>query len=980
MARTTHTQGDRIGGYSVTRLEPLQPIEGSYLELEHERTGARHIHVDCADDNNGFAVLLPTVPTDSTGVAHILEHVVLAGSERYPVRDPFFSMTRRSLATFMNAFTASDWTMYLFSTRNATDFTNLLEVYLDATFFPRLEEDSFRQEGVRFEYEVPEDPMSGLRYKGVVFNEMKGALATPQAAVSRAIGKTLFPGLTYAYVSGGDPEAIPDLTWEGLRRFHAVHYHPSHARFFTYGDRALERTLELIEHRVLTRFERAQGDVSIPDVKRFIRPVAAEERFPVSVQEDQTRAAQGLVAWVTAPSADSFRMLALKVLSEVLLANPGSPLRKALVDSGLGSAMADGTGLHDDFREAVFGAGLKGMEIEDASRVESVVLETLGRLAESGLDREQVEAAIHHLEFDKRERSNAGFPYALKVLFACLPQYLYGGDSYRALNFDADLARLQAERSEGPFFEDLIRTELLNNSHRALLTVRPDPELEARARVRELDRLAAIEAALTGEAKARIVSDAKRLKADQEREPDLSPLPTLALSDIPMQFEDVAVRETKVGGVVVEFYPQPTNGITYVDIRSDFSTLSPELKDMLPLFSRALTQSGAAGQDYVETASRIATYSGGIGAAPQVQSLADQDDYRQSFVLSGRALDRDAKQFVDLLSDLIARLELQPKRLKEIVSEIATRLESSISGLGFQFAISAAHARLDSEGAMNDRLQGLPMLRTTRRLAAMDEGQLDHVISELDEVRRRLYTRRGVRIVVTCEEGMIETLTAHLTALVAALFPDGGHGQANRPDPVVKAADARTLPVPVAFNVRMFRTVRYTHPDAAPLLVLANYVRDTFLHRELREKGGAYGGYAQAGIASGTFYFGSYRDPNIVRTYDVFDQAVAWVAEREIAPEPLKEAILGACGDVDPLESPDIRGRREATNRQTGFTRPERERFKKRLLSVQASDLRRVAETYLAGQSAVQSTVAGPELIEAARADRPGLFQVVEAV
>src|SRR5207253_1225571 len=405
MAKTTSSE---VAGYAITRREPLDRLEGNYLELEHQRTGARHIHIETPDDNNAFAVFFPTPPSDSTGVAHILEHVVLAGSQRFPVRDPFFSMTRRSLATFMNALTGSDWTMYLFSTRNAKDFKNLLDVYLDATFFPKLSEDSFKQEGIRFEYEDPADPNSGLRYKGVVFNEMKGALATPGAAVDRAVGKALFPGLPYAYVSGGDPQDIPNLTWDHLKQFHARYYHPSNARFYTYGNQSLETTLETIERSALSRFQRIEVDSSIPDVKRFAQPTAAVEPYPAVAAEDNEPKAEALTAWVTVPSADSFRALAMKVLSEVLLSNAGSPLRKALIDSGLGSALADGSGFHDDYKEAVFGAGLKGVAAEDAEKVQQVVLETLDRVADRGVDASQVDAAIHHLEFEKRERANAG--------------------------------------------------------------------------------------------------------------------------------------------------------------------------------------------------------------------------------------------------------------------------------------------------------------------------------------------------------------------------------------------------------------------------------------------------------------------------------------------------------------------------------------------------------------------------------------------
>jgi presequence protease len=983
MAKAADPTIGTIGGYTIRRREPLDRIEGAYMELEHERTGARHIHIEARDDNNAFAVFFPTVPKDSTGVAHILEHVVLAGSQRFPVRDPFFSMTRRSLATFMNAMTGADRTTYLFSSRNSKDFMNLLDVYLDATFFPRLSEDSFKQEGVRLEFEDPIDPTSGLRYKGVVFNEMKGGLATPQAAMQRAMGRSLFPGLTYAHEPGGDPEDIPNLTWEQLRRFHATHYHPSNAHFFTYGDQPLEQTLEVIERNVLSRFQRIEIDTAIPAVKRFTKPIAAVEPYPITAGEDHTRKSQALVAWVTVATADTFRLLAMSVLSDVLLSNAGSPLRKALIDSGLGPALADGSGLHDQsYRESVFGAGLKDIKAEDADKVQRVVLDTLERVADEGLDKSQVDATIHRLEFEKRERSNAGYPYGLKVLFTCEPPYHYGGDPYDALNFDADLEHLEQARAEGRFFENLIRAELLDNPHRALLTIVPDPDLEERQRQNELDRLAAVEAGLDAADKARIVAESQRLKADQEAKQNLESLPTLELGDIPMKFEDVPRRAVDVAGATIEFFPQPTNGVTYLDIRSDFSALTPQEKELLPLFSRVLTQSGVAGQDYVQVASRIAAVTGGVGAVPQVQSLAATDDYIQSFVLSGRALDRNAQPFVELLTDLTARLEIDPKRLQEVIAEMATRLESAISSLGFQFAILRAHSKLTSEGAINDRLQGIGMLHSMRRLARLgdDAGHLKELIGRLDAIRTRLFRHGAVRFVVTCEEGMMAPLQTLLEDLVSALPTGQEQGHVEKPKPIELAPEALTAAVPVAFNVRIFKTVRFTHPDASALLVLANYLQDTFLHRELREKGGAYGGYAQAGIGSGTFYFGSYRDPNIVRTYDVFDQAVRWVTDRDIEAESLKEAILGACGYVDPLESPDIKGRREATNRATGFTREERERFKQRLLQVTADDLRRIARTYLAVAHPVQATVAGPELVEAARKERPGLFEVVAPV
>ena len=980
MAETTTKGVDAIGGYSIVRREPLDRLEGSYIELKHERTGARHIHIECDDDNNAFVVFFPTTPKDSTGVAHILEHVVLAGSQRFPVRDPFFSMTRRSLATFMNAFTSADATIYPFSTRNHKDFMNLLDVYLDATFFPRLEEDSFKQEGVRFEFEVPDDPHSGLRYKGVVYNEMKGALASPQAAMQHAVGKGLFPGLTYSFISGGDPEHIPDLSWQKLRIFHAVHYHPSNAFFYTYGNQSLVQTLDAIERNALSRFEPIRVDTSIPDVKKFSKPGRLSETYPVAAGEDGSHKSQALVGWVTVPTKDSFLLLSMRVLSEVLLGNAGSPLRKALIDSKLGTAMADGSGLQDDYRETVFGAGLKDVATDDAPKVEKLVLDTLEGLADEGLDSEQVDAVIHRLEFEKRERSNAGFPYALKVMFGCLAPYSYGGDPYSGLNFDADLAHLERVRTEGRWFENLIRSELLDNAHRVLITISPDPELEERKRQKELERLAAVEATLTEADRKKIVGDALRLKAAQDAKQDLDLLPTLELTDIPMKFESVTSQTANIGGATVDFYPMPTNGVTYIDLRVDFSVLSEDLQGLLPLFGRALTQSGAAGQDYVQVARRIAARTGGIGAAPSVQSLAAVEDYLPSFIVSGKALDRNVGPFIEIVSDLISRLEIDPGRLKEIIAETATRLESSLANLGLQFAILLTQAKLSSEGALNERLQGIDMLHRVRELAKVDGAELDMVVEKLQEIRTSLFRAKSLQVVVTCEESMMKTVGDLLAPMIEALEHEPARGRAPKPPTLAPVPEARIASVPVAFNVRSFSTVRYTDPDAPVLLVLSNYLRDTFLHRELREKGGAYGGFAQASTGAGLFYLGSYRDPNIVRTYSVYDQAVAWVVDGEIDQEALKEAILGSCGDVDPLESPDIKGRREAVNRLTGFTREERERFKKRLLEVTGVDLKRVTERYLRNGRSAQATVAGGELIAVAQKEQPGLFEVVAPV
>ena len=972
----TYKPGTQIGVHRVERVEPLENMHGTYIELTHTKTGARHIHIAVEEDNQTFLVLFPTVPTDSTGVAHILEHVCLAGSERFPVKDPFFSMIPRSLNTFMNAFTSSDWTCYLFSTRNTKDFFNLLDVYLDASFFPRIEEESFNQEGHRLEFEQGDDPTSGLRFKGVVFNEMKGAMASAGAVMGRSIGKALFPDLTYANNSGGEPSDIPNLTWEQLKNFHAEHYHPSNALFFTYGNLPLEQILSEIETKALSRFDKIDVDVSIPDQKRFSAPQVFEDTYPLSKEEDPSKKSEALVAWGTTNVSNSFDILALKVLREVLLGNPGAPLHKALITSGLGEALADGTGFQDNYKEAVFAAGLKGIADSDAKKVEQIVIDTLEKLANEGVDQEQVDAAIHQLEIESREVSNAGFPYGFKVFFNLAGSYIYGGDPYRALQFDEDVATLQKERAAGPFFENLIRRFLLDNTHRSLIILRPDQEKDDKSLQAELARLAEIEKGLTEDDKAKIVARAKALKDRQELKQDVSVLPTLELSDVPMDFEDVPSQTEKIGGATVGLFPQPTNGITYIDIRSDFTGLDDRLKDYLPLFAFAVPKMGAAGDDYVKMSTRIAAYTGGIAAGAGVRPIAGEEGaFRSSLTVAGKSLARNHEKFVGILKDLLTDVTFEPKRLKEVISQYKTQREAFVVQAGMMLATSLASSNLSAVAAMNERLSGLAGLKFLKDLAKLGEDELGSVIADLNAVKDYLFRNNALNICVTSDEKNFPEIKSLLEDTLSAL-PSEPAPIANAPSAKLGGKNqARTTAVPVVYNAKVVPTVGFTHPDAPALFVLGNLMKSTYLHREIREKGGAYGSDSSLDFEKALFTFWSYRDPNVVRTFNVFDSAVKEVIDNPIEADDLKEAILRSCSEIDPLESPDLKGRRRFFDELAGYSIGLKAKFKQGLLEVKAEDVKRVAETYLTSEGSL-AIVGNPEKIAEGNKELGDIFEV----
>ncbi|MEE8398643.1 MAG: insulinase family protein, partial [Desulfobacterales bacterium] len=505
--------GDSLYGYTVTRIEELKDIAAVYYELKHSKTGARHIHISASDTDNAFGVAFKTVPTDSTGVAHILEHTALCGSGQYPVRDPFFSMIKRSLNTFMNAFTASDWTMYPFSTQNRKDYYNLMSVYLDAAFFPNLDALSFKQEGHRLEMETSDGDSDSQRllYKGVVYNEMKGAMSSPRDILIHALLRCLYPSTTYSHNSGGDPTAIPALTHEQLIAFHRRHYHPSNAYFYTYGNLPLKDHLQSISESILSRFEPIDPKTDVPSQPRWDKPKVERAFYPLEKEEDSGKKCQVCVAWLTADIKDSFETLALALLEGILLSNPASPLRKALIDSGLGAALSDGSGFDADNRDTLFACGLKDVAESSAPEIETIIFDTLRGLAEGGIDKGLIESAIHQIEFHRKEITHTPYPYGLKLLLGISGTWLHGGDPVSVLQLDADFAALREELSKGPFFEDRIKRYFLDNSHRVLFTLVPDPTMAQKENDRESGQLDGILTGLSDSDTERIISNAKAL-------------------------------------------------------------------------------------------------------------------------------------------------------------------------------------------------------------------------------------------------------------------------------------------------------------------------------------------------------------------------------------------------------------------------------------------------------------------------------------
>ena len=958
-------------GYRSVRQARLAWLPGTFHELVHEPTGARHIHIEHPDENVACNIVIRTHPTNSTGVPHILEHSVLNGSRLYDVRSVFFEMTKRSLATFMNAMTRDDSTQYPFATRSRDDFQNLLKVYLDAVFFPTLSEDTFLQEGWRYEFENKDDPASQLLYKGVVFNEMKATMAGDGFIMWMAVGAGLFPGTPYATNFGGDAEVMPDLTWQGLRDFHARHYHPANAIFVTAGGIPVDEILPAIAEQCLAEFSKRDPIGPVPDVEPFAAPRRLE--VPKAAPPvDPDRAGQTLVAWATrrlAGDADTAATFAL--LNQVLLGHNAAPLRKRLVDSGLGTAPADLSGYTGIHRQATFSAGLKGCAPADADRIEDLVLTSLEEIARQGIDRSTIEGALDRFEFSVRERDGN---YSLGLTMRPVRAALDGLDTLAALDLEPTVERLRARAQEPGFLEAVIRDDLLANNHRCTVVLIPDADLNDRRRRAELSKLSDIQGTLPEEQRASIVEVAGRLAARQSAKTDVSSLPDLPLTEVPLRFEEPEFEEVDAAGSSLYVFPLPTSGVSYLHLAADFSDLPPDLKGLLPVLARALPRLPAGGRSADANSERIARETGGISAAARVQPMVDGREHFEWFVIQGKALDRRQDALVELAGDLLQSLVIDPSIVAKVVREMHQQAEASLAASGLLFAVTLASGRLDAVGALGDRLNGHGQLLTLRRLS--DPAALDGLLADLARVRDHIFARGRFRVAVTATEkdasGLADAMKSRLTGLPEAR--SAGTGGAI---PLLAGrSEARTTNTAIAFNVAGFRTVPYTHPDAPALSVLGPYVGQTVLLNEIREKGGAYTTGAQSNPLAQHFIFLSGSDPNVERTYDVFAQAVRHVLEDEFDPQELKQAILTTCRQLDPLESPDDRAQRTWIDAAIGRTLAMRRAHKESVLRVQPDDLRRVAAAYFGGEP-IRVTVGGSGVIDKARSARPDLFESV---
>ncbi|MGD2008419.1 MAG: insulinase family protein, partial [Cellvibrionales bacterium] len=615
-------------------------------EFVHPGTGAVHLHMASDSTENVFMVALRTVPEDSTGVAHILEHTVLCGSEKYPVRDPFFMMLRRSLNTFMNAFTSSDWTAYPFATQNRKDFGNLLSVYLDAVFFSRLDPLDFAQEGHRVEFETSEDETEELVFKGVVFNEMKGAMSSISSVLWDRLCFELFPTNTYHFNSGGDPENIPDLSYQQLRDFYATHYHPSNAIFLTFGDIDAADHQRHLESAVLNRFQRSEANIEVTLERPFETPRRATHHYAVDASEGVEGKTHLVMGWKLGESADLLAMVEAQVLAAILMENSASPLMQYLETTPLGTAPSPLCGVEESMREMVFCCGIEGANADDRENFEQGVLAVIEQVGRDGISADRLDAILHQIELQQRELTGDGMPYGLNLMLRALGAAVHRGDAIAALDLEPILQTVRDRSQSTSYVPDLIDRLLLKNPHRVTLTVAPDPELSAARTAAEKQRLHAMAGALADHERAEILDLAAKLKERQGQEDDPEILPKVTVADIPATVVEPKPTRDSVNGHQVWKYEPGTNGLVYQQWLKPLPQFSESDMNNLPLLTALMTEVGLGGDDYLAVQDRQSATVGSLGVSTLTRSARDDvQDCSGWFLCSSKALaDRSTGQ------------------------------------------------------------------------------------------------------------------------------------------------------------------------------------------------------------------------------------------------------------------------------------------------------------------------------------------------
>ena len=915
----------------------------------------KHIHLDSKSDEKVFMVAFRTIPEDSTGVAHILEHTALCGSKKYPVRDPFFMMIRRSLNTFMNAFTSSDWTAYPFATQNDKDFNNLLSVYLDSSFFPNLDELDFLQEGHRLEFSESNNLDSDLEIKGVVFNEMKGAMSSISSQLWHGLSRHLYNSTTYKHNSGGDPENIIDLTHDYLVDFHKKHYHPSNATFFTFGNVNPTEIQDFINKNVLENFEPSDEIIGVKNEDRISEPKTITEYYnPMPEDEDNHHV---VLSWLLGESHNPVELLESYLVSNILLDNSASPLRKTLENTKLGKSLSPLTGLEADHKELVFAAGLEGVGSNKQIEVEKLILDCLKDVVSKGISEELVHSSLHQLEIKQREITGSGMPYGLQIMLSCLPACIHNDDPLKVLDLDSSFDVIKENLKEERYIEKLIEEKIINNQHRINYCLAPDINFNSKKEKKIQEKISEKSKNLSANDKKRIIELAKNLKARQEKSDNPEILPKVTKEDIPKSRE-YAKSQSFEDDNKNFYYKVGTNGITYHSIILPCDPLTQDEFKIASLFTNTLTDVGIGDKSYEDIQKIQSAVTGGISASFTLIPNENQSAHSLGLKITSKSLEENENKMQDLMIDTAKNSNFSDKnRIKDMLNFISSDNEKSLIQNGHVLSMSNAAAQINNISSTNDFASGLNFITNTNSLSKNIEkdSNLDQYIEILNSIKNKICPIPSYSFTAS-------SLNLDQSQINFSFDNQDNAFNIQNYFDIQQESIGWITGAQVTYCAEAFPTVDFFHDDAPVLSVLGAVLRNGYLHSAIREKGGAYGSGAMQDSNNRVFKFFSYRDPRCSETFEEFKKSREW-SLKNISQEQLDEGILGIISSIDKPLSPFGEAMSDFSMNLDKKDLEARLRIRSLVKNCTLDDLINVSQKYLFNESK-RSIIAGENYVD----------------
>ncbi len=937
-------QIEQLKAYTILEKRTIKELNSEGMILKHNKTGARVVLLSNDDKNKVFYIGFRTPPKDSTGVAHIIEHTVLCGSDKFPVKDPFIELAKGSLNTFLNAMTYPDKTVYPVASCNDKDFQNLMDVYLDAVFHPNIyhEEKIFKQEGWHYEMESVEDE---LTINGVVYNEMKGAFSSPDDLLEREIMNSLYPHTSYAVESGGDPDVIPELTYGDFLDFHRKYYHPSNSYIYLYGDMDMVQKLAFLDEEYLSAYDALEVDSALAVEPPFEQPVTVYKEYPVMENESEENSTYLSYNISLGDSLDQTQYIAFQVLDYVLCSAPGAPLKQTLIDRGIGK---DVYSIYESgIKQPYFCVVAKNANKGQLQEFTDTIIETLQELVQQGIDKKALRAGLNYYEFKFREADFGSYPKGLMYGLEMLDSWLYD-DARPFIHVEADATyKTLKEAVDTDYYEKLIQDKLLHNQHKTRVIVEPVKGLTGRKEKELADRLAQIRAEMSKEQREEIVAQTVALRQYQEEEDtkeNLAKIPLLTRADMKKEAEGYINEEKKVDDTVLLYHDVFTNGIGYLRFLFDLRQVPEALFPYVGLLKAVLGLVDTTNYTYGELFNEINIQTGGISPVVNTYlNAGNLTDYTVTLEIKAKVLYENLEKAFALVKEIVTGSKFDDgKRLHELAAEFKSQKQANMMSAGHSLAAVRALSYQSKTAALADQINGLPFYRMLEELDLNFEDKKEELSENLKQLAACIFRPENLMVDYTAQqEGLrgIEPLIRN--------FRDGlCHGpvpaQTYEPKPVKKNEGLMS-----SSQVQyVCRAGNFTHKGLAytgALRVLKVMMGYDYLWTQVRVKGGAYGCMCQFG-RSGESYFVSYRDPNLEKTIEVYEKAADHIGNFDADEKTMTQYIIGAVSELDMPMTPAAKGMYSLNGYMTHYTFDQVQKERDELLAAQPETIRALAD------------------------------------